>query len=797
MRLKPVLALAAAISAAACRAWAGPSSTVGEVVVVAPAPLPGGMVDPDRLPGDVRVLSGGALAAGDQGGLTDALSGRSAAIHIADEQGSSFAPDVEFRGFGASPILGAAGGEGLAVYLNGVRQNEAFGDLVNWDLVPSFSIDKLTVMGADPVFGLNAVGGALSLTMKDGFTAPGGGLELSGGSFGRTAGTLQYAASRGGFGLYLGASAADNQGYRAHSPARLRQLYADLGWRGAKASVHLGLQGADNTLSAVGPTPVEMLAADRRAAFSFPQTVRNRLAATTLSASYAVSPGLDLTADLYVRRLSQRTLDGNTIDVANEGCGNPADNPAGAFLCLGSPQNTVYDRTGVPVPDFLGPAIAGGADVTYGQLDRTATTSDSFGGAVQAMSSTRLVGRPNRLVVGAAVDHGRTRFTTLSELGSLDGQLHVAGAGYIIDQMASPRAQSQSLAAGEIIAPVDLVATNTYAGVYFSDALDLTTRLTITAAGRYNWAALDLADQIGTNLDGAHRYARFNPALGATFKVTPSLTAYAGYAESNRNPTPAELACADPLRPCVLAGQLVADPPLKPVVGRTWEAGLRGRGRSLRLGADYAWSLGAFRADTDNEILNIATRAFSAGQGYFANAGAARRQGLEAQASLTAARWSVGLDYSLVDATFQSRLILPSRSPYADPATGDITVRPGDHIPLTPAQRLVINADWAVTSSLTLGADFRVQGGAWLGGDDANQAPTLPGWARLDLRARYRLGPQLALFARAENIADARYATYGVFTGFDGLPPSLKLSDPRSLTPAAPRAAFVGLTASF
>jgi iron complex outermembrane receptor protein len=797
MTVRMALALAAAATAAAGAAWADPPASVGEVVVVAPAPLPGGMIDPDKLPGAVRVLSGAALGASAHTGLADALSGRSAAIHVSDEQGSTFRPDVEFRGFDASPILGAAGGEGLAVYQNGVRQNEAFGDLVDWDLSPSFAVDKITLMGADPVFGLNAVGGALSLTMKDGFTAPGGALELSGGSFGRATGTLQYGASHGGFGLYVGMNATGDQGYRDHSPARLRQLYADLGWRGDRASVHLSLQGADNTLSAVGAAPVQMLAIDRRAAFSFPQTVRDRLAAVTLSASYAASPVLDLAADLYGRRFRQSTLDGNTTDISNEGCANPADNPDGAFLCLGSSRNTVYDRRGAPVPDFLGPAMAAGADVAYGQLDRTSTISDSVGGALQATATAKLFGRPNHLVVGVAVDHGRTRFATTSELGSMDGRLHVVGAGYVIDQAASPQAASQALAAGAFIAPVDLVATNTYAGVYFSDALDLTARLTATVAGRYNWAALDLDDRIGTSLNGSHRYDRFNPAIGATYRIAPGLSAYAGYAESNRNPTPAELACADPLRPCVLAGQLVADPPLKPVVGRTWEAGLRGRARAAPLAADLVWSLGVFRTDTDNEILDIATSAFSAGQGYFANAGAARRQGVEARASLTAARWSLGLDYSLVDATFRSRLSLPSRSPFADPVSGDITVRPGDHMPLIPAQRLVINADWSLTPRLSLGADLRVQGGAWLGGDDSNQAPRLPGWTRLDLRARYRLHPRIELFARIENVADARYATYGVFTGLDGLPPSLVLSDPRSFTPAAPRAAYVGLTANF
>ncbi len=797
MKLNQSTALAAAMAALASVAWADPPSTVGEVVVVAPAPLPGLGIDPDKAPGEVRVLSGDKLRTGARGGLPDALAGASAAINIGDEQGSSFQPDVEFRGFDASSVLGAEGGEGLAVYQNGVRQNEAFGDLVNFDLVPTFAVERTTLIGADPVFGLNAIGGVLSLTMKDGFTAPGGMLDLSGGSFGRATGALEYAANRNGFGVYLGASETSDQSYRAHSPARLRQLYADLGWRDDKASLHLSLEGADNALSAVGSTPIELLKANWGAAFTWPQTVDDRLAAVTLSGTYQATSALEIAADIYYRRFSQRTLDGNTTDVTGQGCANPADNPHGAFLCLGAPSDTVYDRAGAPIPDFLGPAIASGAGVAYGEVDRTATTSDGYGAALQATSTARLFGRDNHLVIGAALDHGRTQYRTTSELGVLTPDLQVVGAGYVIDQLVSPLAASQALAAGEIIAPVDLVAANTYVGVYFSDALDVTPRLTATLSGRYNAADLVLADQAGTNLDGAHHYARFNPAIGATYKLAPGVSLYAGYAESNRDPTPAELACADPAKPCVLAGQLVSDPNLKPVTGRTVEAGLRGRGQAGGLDADIDWSLGVFRTDTDNEILNLATRLFSTGQGYFANAGAARRQGLEARVSLTATRWSLGVDYSLIDATFQSRLSLPSNSPYADPISGDITVRPGDRLPLTPAQRLVVNADWSASARLSLGADLRAQSGEYLGGDASNQGPKLPGWARLDLRARYQLGPRLQLYGRIENVTGARYFAYGAFANLGGLPPGVSLSDPRSFTPAAPRAAYVGLKASF
>ena len=65
-----------------------------------------------------------------------------------------------------------------------------------------------------------------------------------------------------------------------------------------------------------------------------------------------------------------------------------------------------------------------------------------------------------------------------------------------------------------------------------------------------------LEDQIGTALNGNHTFSRFNPMIGGTYKITPELTAYAGYSEANRAPTPLELACADPARPCIIAAFL-------------------------------------------------------------------------------------------------------------------------------------------------------------------------------------------------------------------------------------------------
>ena len=84
-------------------------------------------------------------------------------------------------------------------------------------------------------------------------------------------------------------------------------------------------------------------------------------------------------------------------------------------------------------------------------------------------------------------------------------------------------------------------------------------------------ARITLEDQLGTALNGDHTYNRFNPIIGGTYKITSEVTAYAGYSEANRVPTPLELGCADPTRPCIIGQFLIADPSLQQVVSRPWK----------------------------------------------------------------------------------------------------------------------------------------------------------------------------------------------------------------------------------
>jgi iron complex outermembrane receptor protein len=774
------------MATASALALAGPAAAqaaapaeVAPVTVVAASPLPGTAIDADKLAGVVQTLSVPRLTESRRSDvLPNLVAAQLPGVSVNEEQGSRFQPDFVFRGFEASPIGGMA--QGLAVYQDGVRLNESFGDNVNWDLVPQFAVDDVTVQSNNPVFGLNALGGAVTLAMKDGLSFQGAQAEVSGGSFGEVGGHVELGRRLGDFGVYLGAGAQHEDGFRYLSPTTLRQVYGDLAYQRGPLTLHLSGEAARNDIDAVGPTPVELLAADPRAVFTNPQSMRNAARMVQLRGSYAAADHLTLSANLYYRRFDQRLVDGNTTNA--KVCDNAPDQ-----LCFGGdnlyPADALHDAASAAVPASVLPDGA-----IPGEIDFTHTRTDSYGAALQVALSAPLGGHANAFTAGLAVDRGETRYGAYGELGALQDNLTVLPVGVVIDQALSPTASPP------IFAPVDVAARNTYLGLYAIDVLDLTPKLSLTLSGRWNRAHIRLRDRMGGGVEGDHRFDRFNPGAGVTYKLAPRLTAYLGYSEANRAPTAGELSCADPASPCLLDAFLVADPPLKQVVARTVEGGVRGRFKAAGLDGAFTWNLSAFRTRSQDDILLVASQIN--GFGYFQNAGDTARVGLDANLAYRGDRLSARLGYGWLDAAFRSAEALASNSPAADDQ-GLIHVRPGDRLPMIPAHRITATVDYDVTPSWSLGADLRWQSGQYLVGDESNQEPKLPGYATANLHAAWRLGPRLQLFGEIQNLFDARYYTYGAFTELDGLPPNVALTNPRTYSPAEGRAVTVGARLRF
>lgn len=746
-----------------------PSATVlPQIEIVGSTPLPGPGIDPDTMPEATRRLTGHDIARDGTPDLLRTLDESVPGLTLDSASGNPFQPSLFYHGFQASPLQGTS--EGLAVYLNGVRFNQAFGDTVNWDLLPDIAIDRLDLVGSDPAFGLNALGGALSIQLRNGFTYDGGTLDVSGGSFGQAETAGQYGHRDGDVAVYVAGSLRHEGGWRDLQSSDLYNIVGDLGWRGDRAELHLTLLEADTVLNGPGTSPVQLLAADPSAQFTAPNLIDNSNAMASLAGSYDVSDATSLQAVLYTDYFRQSVLNGNATDVAP--CGD------GSGVLCAEPGSIATGRDGAALPDFL----HGGP---YSELDRQTTDTGGYGASLQLTDTRRVAGHDNQLSAGASLDGADSLFDASSAIGGLTGPTRsFVGPGLVIDQ-----------ADGSIV-PVRVSVGNAYAGVFLTDTLSLTSRLSATIAGRFNDAVVDLRDRIGTALDGRHQYNRFDPSGGLSYRFRPGIDAYADYAETSRNPTPAELSCASAASPCSLANFFVGDPDLKQVVGHTIELGLRGRQRPWD-GATLSWDLDLFRTDLDDDILFVDSPVL--GRAFFRNVGTTRRQGIDAGMSLMSGRWTASLDYSVTDATFRTGFTESSQdNPGAD-SDGTIRVRPGDRLPGIPLQLLKLGLSDRLTDRLTLRLTAIAASGAPLFGDEADLEPRLPAYVVLNLYGAYQLTSRVQLFGQIENLADAHYATYGTFSPTSSvfLAQAPGATDPRSVSPAAPIGGFGGLHVTF
>ncbi|MEI9899395.1 MAG: TonB-dependent receptor [Hyphomicrobium sp.] len=247
-----------------------------------------------------------------------------------------------------------------------------------------------------------------------------------------------------------------------------------------------------------------------------------------------------------------------------------------------------------------------------GSIDKTGQDANCYGVALQAADKSKLFGLGNQFVVGASYDRGRVQYQASSELGFFLPKYVVQGTGQTLTGQANLEdctglsgddlEECEGLNASTVT-PRSLTTTNDYVGIYAVDTLELTDKLTLTFGGRWNYAHVEIENTGDPSLDklnGVNEFYRFNPAAGLTYKLLPGMSVYGGYSEANRAPTASEIACSDPENPCIIESALASDPPLKQVVSKTWEAGVRGEMATWNGAEHLDWSLGVFRATNQN-----------------------------------------------------------------------------------------------------------------------------------------------------------------------------------------------------
>jgi iron complex outermembrane recepter protein len=762
-----VCASATLASAPAARAQvAGPSSQIqasgleplAEVVIVASAPLRGAELAEDRVAGSVQRVDGAQIHATRGATLADVLQQHLAGVTSNETQGSPFMPDLNYRGFTSSPLLGMP--QGLAVYQNGTRLNEPFGDTIAWDLIPEFAVELATLVpGLNPTYGLNALGGALSLRMKDGFSFEGARLSALGGSFGRWRGTLEAGLQSDEWAAYAGGDVLREAGYRDHSPAFAQRLYTDVRHRAEHHEIALNASFANSALTGNGPAPLELLAERRRAVFTYPDETKTSLALVTAEAGWSPTAAFELSATAFLRASARHTFNGDAAEL--EPCDDVPD-----VLCSEEEPGPVLGASGGPIP-----ASAGGDAAT----NTTSTRSTSTGATLQLVSRHPLGDRENQLTLGVSAAHADTRYQQRSEVGTFTADRGVLGSGFF-------RGDTGTVA---------LSASSIQLGLYGTDTLAILPELFLTASARFNWFDLRLREPDVAALNADHRFSRLNPGFGLSYAPSAGTTLYASYAEQNRAPTAAELSCADPEAPCRLPNAFLSDPPLEQVVTRSVELGAR-LAREIDATTALSASLALFGARSQDDILFVAGSLV--GTGYFRNAGTTQRAGVEATFSARLGKLEAYLRYQLLRATFESSLLLPGANhPDATPTPEGnvIPVEPGDRIPGLPKHSLRVGADVTPIASLSVGAWVNLDSSQHYRGDEANLLRPLPGYATLNARGSYELWSRVLVFVRVDNVLNAKLETFGLLGEADEVIPGAE--NPRYAAPGPPLSLWAGL----
>ena len=734
--LKPKIILVAILAAYAVPQMAmaenkAEALELSKIEVVGTTPLPSIGTPINQVPSNVQTGSAKDIAQQESLNLGEFLDSNLGSVNTSNSVGNPYQMDVSYRGFTASPILGSA--VGMSVYLDGVRINEPFGDIVNWDLIPTNAIANINLIpGSNPLFGLNTLGGALSVHTKSGAEFPGISATLTGGSWGRRAFEFEAGGENKdkNFDYFVSGNFFKEDGWRDHSSSDVKQVFGKVGWQNDTSDLDLSIALADNTMEGTQSLPLAMLDNPKQA-YTWPDSIENKLAMVSLKGSHFITDDKLVAGNIYYRMSNANSFNSNA--------------------------QSLTDASNVS----------------------SKTNQDGFGGSLQFSLLGDLAGHKNQFTVGGSADFSRVSYNQDTVLANLIGR----------ETVTDPSNTSQG--------NVRLKTTSDYYGLYATDNFSFNDQWNMTLSGRYNIAKVDLSggsDPDGTgfvagSLDGNHEFKRFNPAIGFNYNPSKKLGFYAGYDEGMRAPTPVELSCANELQPCSLPTGFNSDPDLEMIVAKTWEGGVRGK-----LTPEVSWNAGLYNTITSNDIQFIAS---GISQGFFQNVGETQRRGFELGLNGKFDKLTLAANYGFVDATYQSDFTVGSAGNSTKDGSDQIQVTKGDRIPGIARQTLKIRAAYDVTPAWNVGSNIMFASSQYAHGDENNQDShgQVPGYAVVNLDSHYALNQNWKVFAKINNLFDKDYATFGQLGGnIYAIDPTL---GEQFRTPSAPRAGWVGVTYEF
>ncbi len=700
---------------------------LAEVEVVSTTPVGATGLTRKKISGNVQSAEDEEINRHEALSLPDFMNRRLQSVNINDVQNNPYQPDITYRGFSASPILGTP--IGISVYQDGVRVNEAFGDTVNWDLIPQIAISSMEMLpGSNPLFGLNTLGGALSVRTKSGNSHPGFNAQALGGSYGRQAYQAEYGGSSGNFDWYVAGNVFQDGGWRPFTTTAVNQGFSKIGWEDDKTDLDLSFTFAHNTMNGVGSTPQSMLQQNWSAIYTSPDVTQNTLYFVNLKGSHKLTDALLLSGTVYDRYNNNYNQNSNTSNCSS-------------LTSLTSCTNS----------DPTGPAT-----ITPGYFQTSRAKQNGTGINLQLTSDYKIDKHENQLVVGGGFNASKTHFMSAAQSAIFTPAYYELATEPLGDTFYGNT--------------VNITGQNTYSSLFATDTFSIFDWLHVNSSVNWTQAQVRTIDEFNTNvvdpstginpyLGNNVHFQRVNPAAGITFNPLDALklkswmqdfTTYFNYNEGFRAPTTVEMACANPNAPCSLPNGFVSDPNLKPVVSHTLETGMRGK-----FGQLLKWNIALYQTTNTNDILYLNAPSTSQNVGYFSNVGTTRRQGLELGLSGFAfdkLNWYIS--YGFVDATYQSSVQLNN-------AYGVESVTPGNRIPTIPQNTFKFGSEYEFFHNFFFGGDLQYTSGQYARGDDQNIYPQIPAYTIVNLNSRYVVTKNLELFAMGRNVLDNHYVSFG------------------------------------
>lgn len=800
INMKPVLV--AVLSALATTAVQAENKAVQleKVEMFSTTPLKGIGLPINKIPYNVQTVQPQNINNQSGVSIADYMNNNMQGVTVTELGGNPWQPEINFRGYSTSPLLGNP--QGLSTYIDGVRVNESFGDVVSWDKIPSFAIGGMQVIpGSNPLYGLNTLGGAIAIQTKNGRDNQGAAIEFEKGSWGRERSLVEYGgvSKDGSVDYMLGYQHTTEDGWRKYSPSHVNQLFGKTGWQNESTRLELTYIGADNTLIGNGLTPQFLLSGDNDQIHTRPDQTKNYSHFLALNGSHWLNTDTMLSGNVYYKKSNRRTLNGDGYEGEIE----------------------------------AGDSLAGYSNITCNSsecelvgsvLNRTQTSQNTYGATGQATFNQDFLGKQNQFVIGMGYDYSLIRFKQTEQInvGDYEGDLLNGGVAFaesdsVFDGTRAPLLDGTGALGTR--QSVGLTGKQYTARLFATDNLSLNEFFHVNAGASWNFTRIDNTDTLRgpasasnnfNSLTAKDSYTRLNPSIGFTYTPTKEFTVYSSYSESSRAPTVIEVGCSNPASPCLLPAALADDPPLNQVVAKTYEFGGRGK-----LTETISWNAGVYNAVNHNDIQFTAANTIS-GAGYFKNVGRTKRQGLDLGLSGIVDKFKWNASYSFVHATYDTDVDFVNASNSSGNEDGIYTARAGDRIPVIPQHQLKLRGQYAVTPAWSIGSNVvgysdqfvlgnennnhRSNASNCNGGEDcATGNGKISGYFIVNLDTQYSFGNGWKFFAKAINIFDRDYYMAGRLAEslFDSSGTFGSESKVLSLLPGAPRAAWLGFRYEF